>query len=225
MNMNLEEKRTYQKLMDCAEKIFAEKGYDKASIREITATANVNLASVHYHFGSKQNLLQRLLDRKLEWLNQQRLMALKTLENKSKNKALKPSQILDAFFGTLLDMLDEKDYGGEMFLRLLGRSTLEPNCLISSISNGKSNAVTERFRDALFKALPNVPKNEIVWRFHFMVGATSYAISGSGLNKLFITAEVTEDESVSKRLLKKRLMSFLLGGLRSPMNSFLIGNK
>ena len=117
--------------MDCAEKIFAEKGYDKASVREITAAANVNLASIHYHFGSKENLLQELLNRKLEWLNQQRLIALKTLESKSKNKPLKPSQILEAFFGTLLDMLDEKNYGGEMFLRLLGRSTLEPNCLIS----------------------------------------------------------------------------------------------
>ena len=219
------DKKTYEKLMDCAEKIFAEKGYDKASVREITAAANVNLASIHYHFGSKENLLQELLNRKLEWLNQQRLLALKDLESKSKNKPLKPSQILEAFFGTLLDMLDEKNYGGEMFLRLLGRSSLEPNCLISSISTGKSNAVTEKFRDALFKALPNVPKHEIVWRFHFMVGATSYAISGSGLNKLFVTAEVSEDKSVSKRLLKKRLMSFLLGGLRSPMNSFLIGNK
>ena len=208
--------------MDCAEKIFAEKGYDKASVREITAAANVNLASIHYHFGSKENLLQELLNRKLEWLNQQRLIALNTLG--SKNKPLKPSQILEAFFGTLLDMLDEKNYGGEMFLRLLSRSTLEPNCLISSISSGKNNAVTEKFRDALFKALPNVPKNEIVWRFHFMVGATSYAISGSGLNKLFVTAEVSEEKSVSKKLHKKRLMSFLLGGLRSPMNSFLIGN-
>ena len=85
----------------------------------------------------KEKLLQKLLDRKLHWLNQQRLKALKTLEKKSKNKVLKPSQILEAFFGTLLDMLDEKDYGGEMFLRLLGRSSLEPNCLISSISNGK----------------------------------------------------------------------------------------
>ncbi len=225
MNMNLEEKKTCEKLMDCAEKIFAEKGYDKASIREITNAANVNLASVHYHFGSKEKLLQKLLDRKLHWLNHQRLNALKTLEKKSKSKALKPSQILEAFFGTLLDMLDEKDYGGEMFLRLLGRSSLEPNCIISSISNGKSNAVTQRFRDALFKALPNVPKNEIVWRFHFMVGATSYAISGNGLNKLFVTAEISEAESVSKRLLKKRLMSFLLGGLRSPINSFLIGKK
>ena len=206
-------------------KVFAEKGYDKASIREITAAANVNLASIHYHFGSKENLLQKLLDRKIEWLNQRRLIALKTLEKNSKTKTLKPSQILEAFFGTLLDMLDEKDHGGEMFLRLLGRSTLEPNCLISSISNGKSNAVTQMFRDALFKALPNVPKNEIVWRFHFMVGATAYAISGNGLSKLFVTAEISEDESISKRLLKKRLMSFLVGGLRSPITSLLNGSK
>ena len=223
--MNPKDRKTYEKLMHFAEKIFAEKGYDKASVREITAAAKVNLASIHYHFGSKENLLHELLNRKLEWLNQKRLIALEALERKSKNKVLKPSKILEAFFGTLLDMLDEKDYGGEMFLRLLGRSTLEPNCLISSISNGQNNAVTEKFRDALFKALPNVPKNEIVWRFHFMVGATSHAISGNGLNKLFITAEVSEDEYVSKRLLKKRLMSFLLGGLRAPMNSFLIGNK
>ena len=75
--MYSEDKKTYEKLMDCAEKIFAEKGYDKASVREITAAANVNLASIHYHFGSKENLLQELLNRKLEWLNQQRLIALK----------------------------------------------------------------------------------------------------------------------------------------------------
>ena len=75
--MYSKDKKTYEKLMDCAEKIFAEKGYDKASVREITAAANVNLASIHYHFGSKENLLQELLNRKLEWLNQQRLIALK----------------------------------------------------------------------------------------------------------------------------------------------------
>ena len=56
-----------------------------------------------------------------------------------------------------------------------------------------------------------------------MVGATSYAISGSGLNKLFVTAEVSE-ESLLAKAPQKRLMSFLLRGLRSPMNSFLIGN-
>ena len=78
--------------------------------------------------------------------------------------------------------------------------------------------VVEKFRDALYLALPNVPKSEIVWRFQFMVGATSYAISGNGLNKLFATAEVKESLATSKRLLKQRLISFLLGGLRSPIN-------
>ena len=92
--MYSKDKKTYEKLMDCAEKIFAEKGYDKASVREITAAANVNLASIHYHFGSKENLLQELLNRKLEWLNQQRLLALKTLESKSKNKPLKAPKLI-----------------------------------------------------------------------------------------------------------------------------------
>ena len=217
--MNTSEPETYQKIIESAEQIFAVKGYDGASIREITALAKVNLAAIHYHFGSKEKLLQIVLNRKLEWLNKRRLKALTDLEKNSKFKPLKPSQILEAFFGTLLDMFDEKDYGGEMFLRLLARSSLEPGCLISSISHGHNNVVVEKFRDALYLALPNVPKSEIVWRFQFMVGATSYAISGNGLNKLFATAEVTESLATSKRLLKQRLISFLLGGLRSPINS------
>jgi AcrR family transcriptional regulator len=214
------ETETYQKIIESAEEIFAVKGYDGASIREITASAGVNLAAIHYHFGSKEKLLQVVLNRKLEWLNKRRLKALTALEKNSEFKPLKPSQILEAFFGTLLDMLDEKDYGGEMFLRLLARSSLEPGCLISSISHGQNNIVVEKFRDALYLALPNVPKSEIVWRFQFMVGATSYAISGDGLNKLFATAEVKESVSTSKKLLKQRLISFLLGGLRTPINSY-----
>ena len=107
-------------------------------------------------------------------------------------------------------MLDEKNYGGEMFLRLLGRSTLEPNCLISSISREKQRC-NRKFRDALFKDL-NVPKNEIVWRFHFMVGATSYAISGSGLNKLLLRLSLRR-KVCQQKAPQKRLMSFLLEAL------------
>ena len=67
--MNTTETETYQKIIDSAEQIFAVKGYDGASIREITALAGVNLAAIHYHFGSKEQLLHIVLNRKLEWLN------------------------------------------------------------------------------------------------------------------------------------------------------------
>jgi len=76
-------------------------------------------------------------------------------------------------------------------------------------------------KEALFKALPEVPKAEIVWRFHFMLGATSYAIAGTDALRL-VTDWQIEDEDSTDRLdrLVPRLMSFLLGGLRAPLPQF-----
>ncbi len=209
---------TYKKILNEAEKLFATKGYDASSIRDITANAGVNLAAIHYHFGSKEKLLEKLIKRKLKKLNEQRLFALTNLEKKAFGKPLRPSDILDAFFGTLFDMFDDTNNGGDMFLRLLGRAALEQNSNLWSIVNLEDSNVLTKFKSALFYSLPDVPKIEIVWRFHFMIGATSHAISGTGISKIFNTAEVKpESKTTSRILLKKRLMPFLLGGLRSPL--------
>ena len=74
---------------------------------------------------------------------------------------------------------------------------------------------------ALFKALPDVPKAEIVWRFHFMLGATSYAIAGTDALRV-VTDWQIEEADATDRLdrLVPRLMSFLLGGLRAPLPQF-----
>ncbi len=209
---------TYQKILNEAEKLFATRGYDASSIRDITTNAGVNLAAIHYHFGSKEKLLEKLIKKKLKLLNKQRLSALSRLEKKACGKPLRPSDILDAFFGTLFDMFDDKNNGGDMFLRLLGRASLEQNSNLWSIVNLEDNNVITKFKSALFYSLPDVPKIEIVWRFHFMIGATSHAISGTGISKIFNTAEIKpESKTTSRLLLKKRLMPFLLGGLRSPL--------
>ncbi len=211
--------QTVGKILECAERLFATKGYDAASIRDITNEAGVNLASIHYHFGSKEKLLEELLKKKLDWLNQERLLALLKLEQESKGAPIRPSAILEAFFGTLLKMVDDKKNGGEMFLKLLGRSSLEPSNLVWSVATDQHTDVIKRFKSALCKALPNVPETEILWRFHFMLGATTFAISGNGLPALFSNTNIQmELTSTSQKLLMKRLMAFLLGGLRAPLS-------
>ena len=160
---NIEQPETVKKILECAERLFATKGYDAASIRDITNEAGVNLASVHYHFGSKEKLLEELLKKKLDWLNQERLNALLRLERKADGAPLRPSSILDAFFGTLLKMIDDKKNGGEMFLKLLGRSSLEPSNLIWSVATNQHTDVIKRFKAALCKSLPGVPENEILY--------------------------------------------------------------
>jgi hypothetical protein len=73
--------------------------------------------------------------------------------------------------------------------------------------------VVDRFSAALFRALPDVPREEILWRFHFMLGAMAYALAGT--DALQIVAGAGGEEAPSA--VSRRLMTFLLGGLRAPL--------
>jgi len=185
-------------------------------MRQITSEANVNLAAVNYHFGSKEGLFHAVLRRRLEGLNQERLRVLDELEAKAAGAPLKPSQIVDAFFGTLLRMAAREGSGGGVFLRLIGRTLTEPGEFIRALLAEEFADVLERYKQALFRALPDVPKEEIVWRFHFMLGATSYAIAGIDTLQLVTDWQTGEAGNDLDKLLP-RLMSFLLGGLRAPL--------
>ena len=212
---------TRARILDAAERLFMAHGYDGTSMRQITGEAGVNLAAVNYHFGSKEALIQEVFRRRLNWLNEERMRALDELEATADGQPLKPSQIVDAFFGTMIRMAEDEERGGVIFLRLLGRTLSEPSDFIRAFLAHEYKTVVERYKEALFRSLPDVPKAEIVWRFHFMLGATSYAIAGTDALRLVtdwgIEAEDSEDRL--DRLLP-RLISFLIGGLRTPLPQF-----
>lgn len=212
---------TRERILDAAEGLFMARGYDGTSMRLITGEAGVNLAAANYHFGSKEALMREVFRRRLDWLNSERLRVLDELEHKAGGKPLKPSQIVDGFFGTLLRMADDEARGGITFLRLLGRTLTEPSDFIRTFLADEYREVVDRYKAALFMALPDVPKAEIVWRFHFMLGATSYAIAGTDALRLVTDwqIEAADAEDRLDRLLP-RLMSFLLGGLRAPLPQF-----
>ena len=212
---------TRERILDAAERLFMAHGYEGTSMRQITGEAAVNLAAVNYHFGSKESLMQEVFRRRLDWLNDERMRVLNEMEHVAGDKPLKPSQIVDGFFGTLLRMATDDQRGGMTFLRLLGRTLTDPSEFIRTFLAHEYANVIDSYKEALFKALPDVPKTEIVWRFHFMLGATSYAIAGTDALRL-VTDWQIEDGSTMDRLdhLVPRLMSFLLGGLRAALPQF-----
>lgn len=208
---------TRERILNTAERLFMDYGYEGTSMRQITSEAAVNLASVSYHFGSKEALMQAVFRRRIVWLNEERFRVLDKMEQEAGGQPLKPSQIVDAFFGTLLRMADDQDRGGKVFLNLLGRTLTEPSEFIRTFLAQEYAPVIERFREALFRSLPDVPKSEIVWRFHFMLGATSYAIAGTDALRLVTDWQFESTEEDAHAHLLPRLMSFLLGGLRAPL--------
>lgn len=206
---------TRSRILDAAEELFLEHGLDATSMRMLTTTAGVNLAAVNYHFGSKDSLIHEVFQRRLIALNQQRLAALDRVEQRARDEGtrVKPSQVLEAFFGPSIELATDTEHGGRTFMQLLGRTYTEPNAFVRKFLAEEYAETLKRFLPALYASLPGVPREEILWRFHFMMGATSYAIAGTDALQLF--AGRFDDEDPVRML--PRLMSFLLGGLRAPL--------
>ncbi len=221
---------TRERILDAAERQFMEYGYEGTSMRMITSVAEVNLAAVNYHFGSKEGLLREVFRRRLTWLNSERLAVLDALEQQAHGAPLKPSQVLEAFFGTLLRIGEDESLGGMTFLRLLGRTLTDPSEFIRTVFASEYPEVIERYKLALFHAVPDVPKAEIVWRLHFMLGAMSYAIAGIDLLQVITSFELDNipgkdsGHKSEARNLYERLMPFLLGGLRAPLPQFSVAS-
>jgi AcrR family transcriptional regulator len=217
---NLEQapKDTRERILDAAEQMFMQLGYDGTSMRLVTSAAGVNLAAANYHFGSKEALMQEVLRRRLEVINQERLRVLDEAEAQAGGKPLKPSVIIDCFFGTLFRVAADQKAGGDTFLRLLGRTITDPSAFIRTFMSGEYAGVLDRYKEAMFRSLPDVPRAEIVWRFHFMLGATSYAIAGTDSLQLVTDWQVDEGAAAQSENLLPRLMSFLIGGLHAPLS-------
>lgn len=209
---------TRNRILDAAESLFVEHGLEATSMRMITALAEVNLAAVNYHFGNKEKLIQEIFKRRLTELNRQRLVELDTLEQRlhARGRSIKPSEVLEAFFRPALELATDTAGGGHTFMQLLGRTYTEPNAFIRKFLAEEYAETLQRFLAALYASLPKVPREEILWRFHFMMGATSYAIAGTDTLQLF--AGRFDDADPGRML--PRLMSFLLGGLRAPLPDF-----
>ena len=205
---------TRERILDAAEALFVEHGFEATTMRMITGRAGVNLAAINYHFGSKEALIQDVFRRRLTWLNEERLRALERFEKEARGAPLKPHQIVEAFFGVSLRMAADTEHGGHTFMRLLGRTYTEPSAFVRQFLADEYAAVVPRFKEALFRSLPDVPPEEILWRFHFMLGAMSYAIAGTDALQLVAEHELDEKDPEA---LARRLMPFLLGGLRAPL--------
>src|SRR5712691_4179518 len=79
---------TKTRILDAAEQLFMEHGFEATSLRSLTTAAGVNLAAVNYHFGSKEELFQAVLTRRLDPMNQERVELLDALERDARGKAL-----------------------------------------------------------------------------------------------------------------------------------------
>ena len=210
---------TKLRILDAAERLFMERGFAATSLREITALAHVNLAAVNYHFGSKEALIDALLTRRLQPLNQLRLDELNALEKHAQGRPLSVETILEVYVGAAFKLDNKPTAGGSgsVFLRLLGRAFTEPTQQVRQILQRQYAAMAERYKQAFTAALPHVPEDELVWRMQFMFGAISYTMAGTDVMQLVATCDLTDSED--HVAVTRRLVAFLAAGLQAPVGA------
>lgn len=160
---------TKTRILDTAEKLFGDKGFDTTSLRDITAEAGVNLAAVNYHFQSKDSLIDAIIARRVEPINQKRR---EMLAAAGSNPTLK--QILVAFLSPLINQ------DVSLVAPLIGRLLATPDLCRVQLFMKHMVPVAQQFTAALQLALPNLSETEVMWRLSFTAGAMAHILAKSG---------------------------------------------
>ena len=207
---------TRTRILDAAEELFMLHGFEGASMRLLTAKAGANLAAVNYHFGSKDALIEAVFRRRLDPMNAQRIAELDRLEKEAGGTALVPRQIIGAFVGASLLMIEDAKSGGRSFIRLLGRTYTDPQKPIRALIGQLYAPAMERFKAAFERSLPQMPRDELIWRMHFMFGTLAYTLAATDTVQLI--AGCKPEDRYDARLLEARLTAFLEAGLLAPLH-------
>ena len=214
---------TRTRILDAAEELFMQHGFGGTSMRQLTAKAGVNLAAVNYHFGSKDALVEAVFRRRLDPMNAGRIAELDRLEKAAAGVskegavgALAPEAIIRAFVGASLRMIEDAKCGGRNFIRLLGRTYTDPQKHIRALIGQLYAPAMERFKNAFERSLPQMPRDELVWRIHFMFGTLAYTLAATDTVQLI--AGCKPEDRYDARLLEARLTAFLAAGLLAPLH-------
>jgi AcrR family transcriptional regulator len=165
---------TRDRILRTAERLFAERGFNGVSVRELAAAAQVNIASIGYHFKSKEGLLSEVYRRHCEPMIEERLRGLEA-SSRLRGKA-KVAAIIEAFIRPALAQVEAED--GETFIRLRAVLSGENSELLEKLVAENFDQSSTAFIDELCACLPHLTRTDVCWRFHFLLGAIYYTAAG-----------------------------------------------
>ncbi|MFV1995257.1 MAG: TetR/AcrR family transcriptional regulator [Verrucomicrobiales bacterium] len=166
---------TADRILDAAEELFAARGFEKVSLRHLTRAAGVNLAAVNYHFGSKDALIDAVVERYVTPINEERLVRLTEAEQRhGRPVPLRP--ILEAFIRPFLTRIHRSEFSHRLFFKLMGRCIGDPDYRLPESTMPLFQEVVQRYSCALGLAAPHLPENVVFWRLHFTFGTLAHAL-------------------------------------------------
>jgi AcrR family transcriptional regulator len=204
---------TKSKILDAAEHLFAIHGFNGTSLREITSQAEVNLAAVNYHFGSKKELIKAVMSRYMNELSPRLEAALQEICDAETKPTL--TEVFSAFIEPLLSLNEYKENGTSHFLQLLGRSYTDSQGFLRWFLTSHYSGVISNFVKAVYKAYPELTAEEVFWRLHFTMGTLVFTMSSS--NALLDIAKNDFDNNIDISGVIHKVIPYIAAGVAAPI--------
>ncbi len=198
---------TKDRILGAAEELFAQNGFAGTSLREVTSRADVNVAAVNYHFGSKENLVNEVFRRRMDEMSAQRLTRLKAAVQQHPGEL---EAVLAAFIGPALALAQDRQ-GGGAFIRVIARAYAEKNDSLRKFLSEQYGHVLRDFAKAIAACVPALSKEELYLRLDFLSGALTYAMADFGL----IKRQPHVSETIHRERVGRELIRFASAGLKT----------
>jgi len=200
---------TKDRILDAAERLLAKNGFDATSLRAITAEADVNLAAVNYHFQSKDALIRAVIARRLGPINEKRLAMLDAIEQAAGDGPLPIGAVIEAFIGPVIEIRTK----AKSFGPIMGRVFNENAEFAKRFFYDHLEAVAQRFTVAFQRAVPGLPREEVLWRAFFLIGAMAHTLVLGDLLKMF-SGGVCRTDDVDQMV--KRTVTVFTAAFQAP---------
>lgn len=198
---------TKDNLLDAAEQLFAEHGFDGASIRDITGLAGANLASINYHFGNKDTLLREVLVRRVKRIIDERARLLRIAMEAAGDSAPTVRSVLNAFISPAVHIAAEHPYFSKLLARVQFEGMLQS---VDELIKRTFHNSVQSFVAQLVRALPEVTQEDIRLRLLFSVGSFTFVAMNSKAICILMNLPSIEQDPV---VLSRHLVDFCAAGM------------
>jgi AcrR family transcriptional regulator len=206
---------TKQRILVAAERLFASRGVESSSLKMVTEAAQVNLAAVNYHFGSKQELVYAVFDDLADRISRRRLALLAARKLSGGGKPLSVEEIVYYFMEPYV--LHEGGRDGALLINMILHQRVSPTRTADRIITRYFDKVAERFVEAFGESIPHLDPRTLWWRYYFMVSSIlfTYSERGQGNRLAKISGGHADLSDVGE--LTRQLTLFLAGGMVAPL--------
>ena len=199
---------TKEQILNVAEKLFAEKGFAGTTLRGVIREAEVNIAAVHYHFGSKEKLFSAVVRRVAKQIIQAQQQQLKDYENRE--QPISVENILEAFIAPPLQIISQMGEMGVIRAQFMGRCRTEP-LPVQQLVEKEFNENHQRFLDMLGRTLPNQTRSELQWKLDLAIAVLVRVLTQVGRPDTLIQENSSEEVEAAI----ERLVNFVAQGMKT----------